>query len=126
MVNYRLVSDTGDTAYDLFRYAWRATPSSPLQWTNNTTEGSVTLSTIVGIRARVIIDANISPEMPHDPLDPAGFSARLAEGINRLVRDPELRRRMGAAGRQRVLDNYSWHSIAEKTLALYKSLRSES
>ena len=74
----------------------------------------------------LLIDANISPEMPHDPLDPPGFSARLAEGINRLVRDPELRSRMGAAGRQRVLDNYSWHSIAEKTLALYKSLRSES
>ena len=70
----------------------------------------------------LLIDANISPEMPHDPLDPAGFSARLAEGINRLVRDPELRARMGAAGRQRVLDNFSWHSIAEKTLALYKSL----
>ena len=73
----------------------------------------------------LLIDANISPEMPHDPLDPASFSAALAEGINRLVRDPELRRRMGAAGRQRVLDNYSWHSIAEKTLALYKSLRAE-
>ena len=63
--------------------------------------------------------------MPHDPIDPAAFSARLAEGINRLVRDPGLRKKMGAAGRQRVLDNYSWHSIAEKTLALYRSLPRE-
>jgi glycosyltransferase involved in cell wall biosynthesis len=70
----------------------------------------------------LLIDANISPELPHDPLDPAAFSAALAAGINRLVRDPELRAKMGAAGRQRVLDNYSWRSIAEKTLALYKSL----
>ena len=73
----------------------------------------------------ILIDADISPQMPHDPIDPAAFSARLAEGINRLVRDPGLRKKMGAAGRQRVLDNYSWHSIAEKTLALYQSLPRE-
>ena len=73
----------------------------------------------------LLIDADISPQMPHDPVAPAAFSTRLAEGINRLVRDPELRKKMGAAGRQRVLDNYSWHSIAEKTLALYHSLPRE-
>lgn len=70
----------------------------------------------------LLIDAGISPTMPHDPMDPDGFSSAMAKGINRLVRDPELRNKMGAAGRKRVLDNYSWHSIAEKTLALYKSL----
>jgi starch synthase len=70
----------------------------------------------------LLVDAGISPTMPHDPVDPEGFSARLADGINRLVRDPGLRERMGAAGRQRVLGNYSWRSIAEKTLTLYRSL----
>lgn len=70
----------------------------------------------------LLIDAGISPTMPHDPMDPEAYSAALAAGINRLVRDPGLRTRMGVAGRQRVLDNYSWRSIAEKTLALYKSL----
>ena len=70
----------------------------------------------------LLIDAKISPTMPHDPTDPKGFAAALAGGINRLVRDPELRKKMGAAGRQRVLDNYSWRSIAEQTLALYKRL----
>ena len=77
---------------------------------------------VVDGQTGLLIDADISPLMPHDPVDPAGFSARLAAGINKLVRDPELRKKMGDAGRQRVLDNYSWHSIAEKTLALYKSL----
>ncbi|WP_301102832.1 glycogen synthase [Propionivibrio sp.] len=70
----------------------------------------------------LLIDANISPAMPHDPMDPEGFSSALAEGIKRLIRNPELRKKMGAAGRQRVLDNYSWHSVAEQTLSLYKSL----
>lgn len=81
---------------------------------------------VVDGQTGLLIDADISPDTPHDPIDPAGFSARLAEGINRLVRDPGLRRKMGDAGRQRVLDNYSWHSIAEKTLALYQSLPRES
>jgi len=70
----------------------------------------------------LLVDANISPTMPHDPRDPKAFSTALAEGINRLIRDPELCKKMGAAGRKRVLDNYSWRSIAETTLALYKSL----
>ncbi len=46
-------------AYQLFRYAWRTAATSPLQWGDNDTEGAITLSTIVGVRARVIIDANI-------------------------------------------------------------------
>ena len=70
----------------------------------------------------LLIDANISPTMPHDPMDPKAFSTAMAEGINRLIRDPDLCKKMGAAGRKRVLDNYSWRSIAETTLALYKSL----
>jgi prepilin-type N-terminal cleavage/methylation domain-containing protein len=45
--------------YQLFRYAWRTSDTSPLQWGDNDTEGAITLSTIVGVRARVIIDANI-------------------------------------------------------------------
>lgn len=91
--------------------------------------GTPVVGSRVGGIAEVVVDGDeILVEQRHrrkcrtDPIDPAAFSARLAEGINRLVRDPELRKKMGAAGRQRVLDNYSWHSIAEKTLTLYKSL----
>ncbi|MBF0093295.1 MAG: glycogen synthase [Alphaproteobacteria bacterium] len=69
-----------------------------------------------------LIDAKISPTMPHDPMDPKGFSAAMAGAINRLTRDPELQKKMGASGRKRVLDNYSWRSIAEQTLAMYKTL----
>lgn len=69
-----------------------------------------------------LIDAKISPTMPHDPMDPKGFSAAMAEAINRLTRDPGLQKKMGAAGRKRVMDNYSWRSIAAQTLAMYKTL----
>ena len=69
-----------------------------------------------------IVDVTLSPEPPHDPVDPEGFSKALAQGINRLARDPVLSRRMGEAGRQRVVDFFSWQSIARQTLDLYKSL----
>jgi starch synthase len=36
--------------------------------------------------------------------------------------DPEKRRRMGLAGRQRAVDRFSWASIAKRTKTLYDSL----
>jgi prepilin-type N-terminal cleavage/methylation domain-containing protein len=51
---------SGGTSYHpLFRYAYRTSLSSPVQWTDNA-GGTLDLGTIVAIRARVIIDANIA------------------------------------------------------------------
>ena len=36
--------------------------------------------------------------------------------------DEPLRIRMGKAGRARALNHFSWKAIAQKTLALYKTL----
>lgn len=69
-----------------------------------------------------IVDATLSAEPPHDPMDPDRFSAGLAEAINRFVATPDLSRRMGDAGRQRVVNHYSWQSIAKQTLELYNAL----
>jgi len=57
-----------------------------------------------------------------EPEDPAGFSEALAAAINRLARDPDLRTRMGKAGRKRVVEQFSWEAIARSTLELYRSL----
>lgn len=57
-----------------------------------------------------------------DPLDPDRFSADLAAAINRVARDPVLQARFGQAGRRRVEEHFSWEAIAQKTLALYRSL----
>lgn len=56
------------------------------------------------------------------PKDPEGFSRALAEGINRVARDPALARRMGEAGRKRAEEHFSWRAIAQKTLSLYEAL----
>jgi glycosyltransferase involved in cell wall biosynthesis len=69
-----------------------------------------------------LIDVAVSDAPPHDPTDPEGFVARLAEAINRVALDQNLSRRMGEAGRARVVEHFSWRSIANQTLALYKTL----
>ena len=57
-----------------------------------------------------------------DPVDPARFSADLAEAINRVALDPPLYERFGTAGRKRVEDQFGWAAIAQQTLDLYHSL----
>jgi starch synthase len=58
------------------------------------------------------------------PKDRAGFARALAERVNRLAADPALAERMGRAGRERVVDQFSWRAIAEKTVELYRKLLS--
>ncbi len=70
-----------------------------------------------------LVDAKLSSAPPNDPTDPDGFAGDLAEAVNRIGANPDLSREMGEKGRQRVIDNYSWASIAQQTLDLYERLR---
>jgi starch synthase len=56
------------------------------------------------------------------PRDPDAFAADLAAAIGRLLDDRELATKMGEAGRQRVLDQFSWRQVAQQTVALYTEL----
>ena len=56
-------------------------------------------------------------------LVPARDAAALAEAIRRLARDPELRKRMGAKGRELAAGGFSEETVVEQTMALYDSLR---
>lgn len=46
----------------------------------------------------------------------------LAAGIIQLLRDPEMRQRMGLEGRKRVEALFNWDLAAEKTLEVYKQV----
>ena len=59
---------------------------------------------------------------PFEPVDPAQFSLDLANAINELMGNHERRMAMSQAGRKRAVENYSWSSVAERVLELYKQM----
>ena len=56
------------------------------------------------------------------PTDPQRFSKDLATRLTELLADPAKARAMGAAGRKRVEEHFSWTAIAAQTIDLYRSL----
>jgi starch synthase len=55
------------------------------------------------------------------PVDPDRFVADLADAMTRIVSDPRAAE-MGAAGRRRAEELFSWQRIADDTRALYASV----
>ena len=53
---------------------------------------------------------------------PVGDAAAFAAALRRLADNPALRQRMGATGRQQVLERHTWPASAEKLLRLYQTL----
>lgn len=51
--------------------------------------------------------------------EPGVFARHLAERVNALLADRARAHEMGKAGRRRVIERFSWISIAKKTLGLY-------
>jgi glycogen synthase len=91
-------------------------------------ETAVVASAVGGIKEVVVpgetgLLVNLQlKEGTFDPLDPANFARELAQAINKVALDENLRTTFGRKGRQRVEEHFSWAAIAEQTLALYRSL----
>ena len=64
----------------------------------------------VGEIGRVLEDGHSG--LLYQPGDAAG----LASGLRRLAEDDELRARIGDAGRQRVLESWTWDEITQRCL----------
>lgn len=94
-------------------------------------ETPVVASAVGGIPEIVVNDETgiLVPLEPDDsgtfePREPERFSRALASAVNELMADPDRRARMGQAARQRVLEKFSWASIAAQTLEFYQELLS--
>jgi alpha-maltose-1-phosphate synthase len=48
--------------------------------------------------------------------------ADLAAALNDAVSDPARAERMGLAGRKRAVESFSWATIGEQTLAVYRDV----
>jgi glycogen synthase len=90
------------------------------------------VATAVGGIKEVVVDGETGflvpleqmKESPFEAIDPEKFARDIAERVNELMRDRQLRERFGKAGRKRVVENFSWAAIAEKTKKLYETLKS--
>jgi glycosyltransferase involved in cell wall biosynthesis len=75
---------------------------------------------------RVVVGSD-SGEIPHvigeaGLVFPEGDTAALRDHLARLLGEPELRRRLGRAGRARVLTHYTQAQIAAQTVAVYREI----
>ncbi|MBN1593629.1 MAG: glycosyltransferase family 4 protein [Candidatus Coatesbacteria bacterium] len=76
------------------------------------------VATLIGGAAEIIDDGVDGLIVP--PAD----AAALATAIGRLLRDPELRARMGEAGREKVIERFTEERLARDTLEVYRSMMS--
>jgi starch synthase len=81
-------------------------------------ETAVVASAVGGI-PEVVEDGETGLLVPYDPDRRDAFVAALAASMNALLTDPGLARRMGLAGRRRVMEHFTWRRIAEETAAVY-------
>ncbi|WP_203654306.1 glycogen synthase [Demequina activiva] len=92
--------------------------------------GLPVVATATGGIPEVVVDGSTGTLVPIDqvqdgtgtPTDPEAFIADLAAALTDMVSDQERAARMGAAGRERAAEHFSWETIGERTLQLYRAL----
>ena len=75
--------------------------------------GRPVVATAVGGLRDLVIDGETGLVVP--PRDPGA----LRSALERLLGDPVLRRRLGAAGRERARERFSWAAVTDATIAAY-------
>jgi glycogen synthase len=91
---------------------------------------AVVASAVGGIKEVVVhnetgllIPVEQQTSAPFEPVNPDKFAKDLAEGVNTLIQNPELRKSMAKKGRERVEQYFDWIAIAKQVEALYKTLK---
>ncbi|MCX4748324.1 glycogen synthase [Kitasatospora sp. NBC_01287] len=92
--------------------------------------GTAVVATAVGGIPEVVEDGGTGllvgyrprPDGTGEPADPEELARALAAAVNRLLDDPDLAELLGAAGRRRVVERFSWTGVAERTLRVYEKL----
>ena len=75
--------------------------------------GRPVVATHVGGLLDLVVDGETGIVVP--PRDPAA----LRSALERLLVDPDLRRKLGSAGRERARTHFSWERVTDATLAAY-------
>ncbi|PQV49559.1 glycogen synthase (ADP-glucose) [Jejuia pallidilutea] len=70
----------------------------------------------------ILVPLEQQTEAPFEPINPDKFARDLANGINKVINDKDLRNSMAKKGRKRVEEHFDWVAIAKQVESLYKSL----
>jgi alpha-maltose-1-phosphate synthase len=84
-------------------------------------ETPVVASAVGGI-PEVVADGLTGSLVPYHAVSTEEFEAGLAEAVNLMCADPARAAAMGLAGRERVVHEFGWDTIAHRTVELYESL----
>ncbi|MGZ5019986.1 MAG: glycogen synthase, partial [Chthoniobacterales bacterium] len=95
-------------------------------------ETAVVASAVGGIK-EVVVDGETGFLVPlrlrgdgaFEPEDADRFARDLAQRVNELMANPELREKFGRAGRKRAEEKFAWSAIAAETKQLYEKIRSD-
>jgi alpha-maltose-1-phosphate synthase len=88
--------------------------------------GTAVVASDVGGIPEVVDDGRTGLLVHYDENDIETYREGLANGVNALLRDPARAQAMGAAGRERVIAEFSWATAAQQTVDVYRSVLSES
>ena len=77
---------------------------------------------VVDNETGILIPVEQQTEAPFEPINPDKFARDLANGVNTVINNKELREKMEKNGRKRVEEHFDWVAIAAQVEALYKSL----
>ena len=94
--------------------------------------GCPSSATATGGIPEVVVDGVTGRLVPIDqvqdgtgtPVDPDRFVADLAAALTDAVSDAARARDFGEAGRRRAVESFSWASIGDRTLDVYRSVLS--
>ncbi|WP_018684038.1 glycogen synthase [Actinokineospora enzanensis] len=85
--------------------------------------GTAVVASDVGGIPEVVADGETGLLVHYDEAGTEEFRAGLADAVNRLLADPGRAAAMGVAGRQRAGREFSWASVAEQTVDVYRTVR---
>ncbi|WP_301924696.1 glycogen synthase [Corynebacterium glaucum] len=84
--------------------------------------GTAVVASRVGGIPEVVVDGETGTLVDYDESDPETFERGLAEAVNAVAGNTDKAAQMGEAGRQRAVADFSWATIAQETVDIYKQL----
>lgn len=84
-------------------------------------ESAVVASRVGGI-PEVVAEGQTGTLVDYNPGHPAALEQGLADAVNELLASPTKAEQYGQAGRRRAIEHFSWRTIAERTVELYRAV----